>query len=87
VISRRNKNFRNLFSLLPAHIQTLAVKNYRLWKNDPWHPSLHFKPVGGNDWSVRIGDHYRALSVKRPDGSHLWYWVGTHEACNKLLGR
>jgi hypothetical protein len=28
-------------------------KAHRLWKNDPWHPSLHFAPKG-DFWSVRV---------------------------------
>ena len=81
--SRRSKNFRKMFALLPAHIQELAVRNFHLWRKNAAHPSLNFKALDEPDWSVRVGDHYRAMGAKRPDGSILWYWIGTHEAYNK----
>ena len=87
MISRRSKNFRKEYARLPAHVQTLAVKNFLLWKQNPRHPSLNFEQWQPGRWSVRVGDHHRALAVKRPDGSFLWWWIGTHEAYNKLLRR
>ena len=34
-----------------------ADKNYRLWRQNPQHPSLRFKSVGEGFWSVRVGKH------------------------------
>ena len=28
-------------------------------------------------WSVRIGNHYRALATELPDGLY-WFWIGPH---------
>jgi len=83
VISRRNRDFKKLFAQLPAEVQALAVKNYALWKADPWHPSLDFKNHAPSpDWSVRVGGRYRALGFM--DGNTIvWHWIGTHEAYNK----
>ena len=39
---------------LPEHVRALADKNYALLKENPQHPSLHFKKVG-RFWSVRVG--------------------------------
>jgi len=52
----------------------------------PFHPSLQFKPLVGEVWSVRIGDHYRALA-RRHDDLVVWFWIGTHEAYNKLINQ
>jgi hypothetical protein len=53
-------------------------------RQDPYHPSLHFKKVG-RFWSVRVGLHYRALAVE--EGSDVvWFWFGTHAEYDKLLG-
>ena len=61
----------------------LAQKNYRLWSVNAFHPSLHFKSIGKkNDWSVRVGDHYRAIG-KFCGNVFIWEWIGTHEAYNK----
>jgi hypothetical protein len=44
---------------------------------------MMFKPLGRNVWSVRIGDHYRALG-KRSGDLIVWFWIGTHEEYNNF---
>jgi len=83
VISRRNADFRKLFARLPQHIQELAAKNFELWMTDPWHPSLDFKQRKSGSWSVRIGEHHRALCDIAGDKA-VWFWIGSHETYNKL---
>lgn len=72
---------------LPNDIQALADKNYQLLQIDPQHPLLHFKKVGKARqlWSVRVGAHYRALGLDKPEGV-VWFWIGTHAVYNQLLG-
>ena len=71
---------------LPKAVQQLADKNFKLLKADPFHPSLHFKKLGKTKalWSVRVGVHYRALGVEKPE-SIVWFWIGTHAEYEKLL--
>jgi hypothetical protein len=76
--------FWGLYRSLPQSIQDLADRNYSLLKNDPYHPSLHLKKAG-RFWSVRVGLHYRAVEVEVPGGL-LWFWIGSHEDYNKLMG-
>ena len=85
VISHRDRRFKKLFAMLPAHIQALAVKNYSLWRDNPWHPSLNFEELEPGRWSVRIGRDYRALGKKQADGVIVWTWIGSHESYNKLI--
>jgi hypothetical protein len=33
---------------------------------------MQFKPLIGNAWSIRIGDHYRAIAQKHSD-LVLWF--------------
>jgi hypothetical protein len=66
-----------VFNKLPAPIQITARKNYKLIKDNPRHPSLHFKKVGGF-WSARVGIHNRALALE-DKGDFIWVWIGTHE--------
>jgi hypothetical protein len=40
--------FWTLFHALPADVQTLAVKNYRLWLKDSAHLSLRFHRLRGS---------------------------------------
>jgi hypothetical protein len=39
-----------------------ARKAYQLWRKNSLHPSLHFKKIGEDLWSARIGGCYRALA-------------------------
>ena len=80
------QKFWKHYQALPSNIQKLADKNYELLKNNAFHPSLQFKKVDPvrRRWSVRVGDHYRALSVELPEG-FLWVWVGTHAEYDGLL--
>ena len=67
---------------LPDDVRTLANKNYELLKNNPRHPSLHFKKMG-KVWSARIGIHYRAMATEI-EGGFLWVWIGSHAEYDKF---
>ena len=77
--------FWQSYNRLPKDIQRHADKSYELLKNNPLHPSLHFKKVGNRKqlWSVRITDNYRALAIEKPEGI-VWFWIGTHAEYDKL---
>jgi hypothetical protein len=77
-------DFWACFSALPQHIQEVARKNFELLKQDPTHPSLHFKKVG-DFVSARVGISYRALGVNVPDGI-LWFWIGSHADYDRVIG-
>jgi len=68
---------------LPNEIQELAHKNFRLWRDNPRHPSLHFKKVGSY-WSVRVGRDFRALATLEGD-TFSWFWIGDHAEYEKIL--
>ncbi|MBK1724271.1 ParE family toxin-like protein [Thiocystis violacea] len=80
---RTTNRFWNCFHALAARIQDLARKNYALLKENPHHPSLHFKKVG-NLWSVRIGIEHRALAIEDEDG-YIWVWIGDHQEYDRML--
>jgi len=62
-------SFWKNYDSLSKKTQSLADKNYELLKENPKHPSLHFKKVD-KFWSVRIGLHYRALAVEKAGYIH-----------------
>lgn len=68
---------------LPEDVRKLARKNYRLWSEQPFHPSLNFKKVSGENWSVRVGIRYRAMG-KFVEGGFLWEWMGAHADYDRL---
>ena len=85
--SRTTREFREYYSCLPEEVREHARRAYRLFRNNPHHPSLRFKKVDeeGNIYSVRIGLGYPALGVM--EGSTVvWFWIGSHAQCDRLLG-
>ncbi len=76
MIHRTVPSFWREYNALPQEIRELADKNYLLLKSDPRHASLHFKKID-QVWSVRIGNHYRALATEQSDGFN-WFWIGPH---------
>lgn len=84
--SKRTKQFREMFTSLPMDVQQQANKAYRQFLADTAYPGLEFKQVSSNGpiYSARIGIHYRALAIKRPD-YWLWFWIGSHAEYDQLL--
>ncbi|MEK6666253.1 MAG: hypothetical protein AABZ20_07505 [candidate division NC10 bacterium] len=62
--------FWSCYRFLPQDIQKLADQAYDRLKQDPRHPSLHFKKIG-RFWSARVGSHHRALAVEAADDKLL----------------
>ena len=81
--SSTTRTFRKDLAGLDLRVRKLAVKQYRLWLEDHWHPSLHFKRVG-DYWSVRIDRDYRALGVEK-DGTVIWFFIGRHESYERKI--
>ncbi|WP_396202771.1 hypothetical protein [Gemmatimonas sp.] len=75
--------FWTCYDALPADVRALADKQFALLKENPRHPSLHFKRIS-RFHSVRVGAHYRALAVDAPDGA-LWFWIGSHAEYDRLV--
>ena len=80
---RTTGRFWNHFANLPEAVQVIARKDFELLKDNPSHPSLHFKKVG-KLWSLRVGINHRALAVQ--DGADfIWMWIGPHEEYRRLI--
>jgi hypothetical protein len=84
-VHKATVRFWSCFKKLPISTQVLAQKNYALLKENPKHPSLHFKRVG-KLWSARVGINHRALAVEDDDG-FIWVWIGQHEEYERLLNK
>ncbi len=84
--SRRTKAFVDLLGTLPSEVVKQAKEAYRLWSQDPSHPSLRFKKIQNFDnvWSVRVSRNYRAVGAR--DGEKIvWFWIGSHADYDQLL--
>jgi hypothetical protein len=46
------------------------------------------KRVGASKqlWSERVGSHYRALGLDKPEGI-VRFWIGSHAEYDKILSR
>jgi hypothetical protein len=87
--SKRTRRFRELLDQLPDDAKRQAHAAYRLFKRNPYHPSLHFKRVGLSEpvYSVRVGIAYRALGLLEADDLIIWFWIGSHSQYDKLISR
>ncbi|MBM4050237.1 MAG: hypothetical protein FJ279_34510 [Planctomycetes bacterium] len=84
--SHLSGDFIARFRRLPSRIQRVARRNYKVWKENPWHPGLQFKLVGKRRlvYSVRVGIGWRAMGVK-VDGAIVWFWIGSHAEYERLV--
>lgn len=78
--------FITAFRALPESIKDQARKSYRLWRANPYHPSLHFKRVHPKEplYSVRVGLGWRALGLLEDD-SVTWVWIGSHADYDRVI--
>lgn len=79
-------DFLECFAALPAEVREQARRSYRLWRANPSHPGLRFKPIRGREglYSARVGRGWRALG--RLDGSTMiWFWIGSHADYEQLI--
>lgn len=78
--------FWRYYRQLPGDVRDLADASFELLKADPYHPSLHLKKIGRKKalWSVRVGAHYRALGMDKPEGI-VWFWIGDHDEYMRVL--
>ena len=81
---RTTSRFWACLANLSEDVQSVARKNYALLKDNPQHPSLHFKKVGTFFWSARVGLAHRALAVEDEDG-FIWVWIGTHDEYQRMI--
>lgn len=84
--SQTTSRFWKSFNALPISIQEKAQKAFKLWQENPNHPSLHFKKIHTTEpiYSVRVDLQYRALGIK-DENTVVWFWIGTHEEYNNLI--
>ena len=86
--SRTTERFRRAYAALPEQVRRQARDAYRLFSQNPQHPSLRFRRVHSTlpVYSARINMDYRAVGVR--DGDELvWFWIGSHVDYDQLLAR
>jgi len=84
--SKTFPSFWKAYESLNKEVKQQAKKSFELWKENPFHPSLHFKCVNKeeNVWSLRVGRGYRALCIFEDDVV-VWFWIGDHDNYMRLI--
>lgn len=86
MLSQTTSRFWKSYQTLPIAMREKARRAFKIWSDNPNHPSLHFKRIHPSEpiYSVRIDLHYRALGVKEEE-TIVWFWIGTHQEYNTLI--
>ena len=86
--SRATPRFWAAYRELPPDIRDLARKAYRLFRDNPKHPSLLLKRVHDVEpiYAVRVSLGYRALGILEGD-EMVWFWIGSHADYDRILTR
>lgn len=85
--SRARPSFWRAYASLSGPNCRAARRAYTLFTENPNHPSLRFKKLGGYEdvWSIRVNEQYRAVGERKGD-TIIWAWIGTHNEFDKLFG-
>jgi len=88
VRSHTTAEFRELLAAAPEVIQTKSRSVYRLWADNPAHPSLRFKKVHATlpVFSVRIDLDWRAVGILQGE-TMVWFWIGSHGYYERMLAK
>jgi hypothetical protein len=84
--SKTTDRFWKSYAELPLEIRKQAREAYRLFQENPYYPSLHFKRIHSTRpiFSVRISKNYRAVGILQ-NNEIIWFWVGSHSEYDKLV--
>ena len=87
MISHINRQWKKLYITIPIDIKKLAKKQYKLFNENPYHASLHFKRIHSNKpiFSARINFSYRTIGILTDDNIIIWFWIGSHDEYDKLI--
>ncbi|MEK9185798.1 MAG: type II toxin-antitoxin system RelE/ParE family toxin [Patescibacteria group bacterium] len=76
------EEFSKRYALLPVKIQKKAEKQERMFKQNPFYPSLHtekLEPKNREIWSFRIDKNYRVFFRFIENNTVIFLTVGPHD--------
>lgn len=84
--SYTSKHFWKAYKRLDESTRRQARQAYKVFEEDPAHPSLHFKKAYTSEpiYSVRISLDFRALGRRDGEGI-IWFWIGPHDEYDQLI--
>ena len=85
--SRTLPSYWKAYDRLTARERSRADEAFALFRENPAHPSLHFKLINRGEglWSVRASLDLRALGLREGD-TVTWFWIGRHKDYDRILG-
>lgn len=81
-------SFWKKYGQLDEQVKKRARKAYRLFEENPSHPSLEFKKVHQTKpvYSARVTLDYRAVGIR--DGNEIvWFWIGPHDEYERVIAK
>lgn len=80
-------SFWTAYRALDEVTRRRAKKAYRLWAQNPFHPSLRFKCINQEEgiWTARITLGCRAFGILEGD-TITWFWIGGHDDYERFFG-
>jgi len=86
MISHINARWKKSYKNLPKHIRRVANKQYKLFRQDPYRASLHFKKIHSTKaiFSARVNQNYRTIGIIN-ENIIIWFWIGSHDDYDKLI--
>ena len=81
------EDFDRDYLLLPKEIKEKAKKQEKMFKNDPFYPSLHtekLSPKGREVWSFRVDIKYRVFFKFLKKGKVVFIAIGPHDWIYKI---
>lgn len=79
--------FTKRYLALPLVIQKKAEKQERLFRANPFYPSLHtekLEPKGRQVWSLRVDKSFRILFKFKDSNTAIFLTVGPHDWIYKV---
>ena len=82
-----NKDFEKQFRRLPQKIQQKALKAEKLFRSNPFHPSLRLHKLDGKLkglWSISLDIKYRIVFKPLESGVLIFVSIGLHSIYEDL---
>lgn len=82
------EEFKRRYSLLTVETQKRAEKQEKLFRHNPFYPSLHtekLEPKGKQIWTIRVDSNYRIAFRFVNKDTVAFLTIGTHDWIYKIF--
>ena len=82
-----SNGFKERFLKLPKNIAELAIKKEKVFKKNPFHPSLRLHELKGRLkwlWSISVNLNYRIIFKYMPNSDILFVSIEKHDIYRNL---